>query len=396
MLSKKALNIKPSPTMAIDGKAKEMKSQGLDVIGFGAGEPDFDTPLHIREAAIDAINNGHTRYTAAAGTVELKEAICSKFKRENGLTYTPAQIVVSNGAKHSLDNVFCALLDPGDEVLIPAPFWVSYPEMVKLNDGIPVILETNEENRFKVELEMLKKACSPKTKALVLNNPSNPTGQLYPAEDLKEIGEFCVANNIFIISDEVYEKLVYRGNSCVSIATFSEAIKEQTIVVNAVSKTYAMTGWRIGYTASGPEIAAAMAAIQSQTTSNPNAIAQKAAEQALSGPQDSVAEMLKAFDERRLFMYEKINSIEGLSALEPLGAFYLFANMSGTVGKKFEGKEIKNSDDFASLLLESKLVALVPGTGFGAPMHIRLSFATSLNNIKEGLDRVNAFVEELA
>ena len=395
MLSKKALNIKPSPTMAIDGKAKEMKSQGLDVIGFGAGEPDFDTPLHIREAAIEAINNGHTRYTAAAGTVELKEAICSKFKRENGLHYTPAQIVVSNGAKHSLDNVFCALLDPGDEVLIPAPFWVSYPEMVKLNDGIPVILETKEDNRFKVELELLKKACSPRTKALVLNNPSNPTGQLYPSEDLRAIGEFCAENNIYVISDEVYEKLVYGGNSCVSIATFSEAIKDQTIVVNAVSKTYAMTGWRIGYTASGPEIAAAMAAIQSQTTSNPNAIAQKAAQQALSGPQDSVAEMLKAFDERRLFMYEKINSIEGLSALEPLGAFYLFANMSGTVGKKFKGKEINDSDDFASMLLESKLVALVPGTGFGAPMHVRLSFATSLDNIKEGLDRVSAFVEEL-
>ena len=395
MLSKKALSISPSPTMAIDSKAKEMKSQGIDVIGFGAGEPDFDTPAHIRDAAINAINEGHTRYTPAAGTPELKEAICRKLKRDNNLEYSPAQVVVSNGAKHSLSNAFTAILNPGDEVLIPIPFWVSYPEMVKLSDGIPVPVETDEKNSFIVTPEDLEKAHSKKTRALVLNSPSNPTGQICSEKQLKAVADFCLDKEIFIISDEIYENLVYGSRKHYSIAAFNEKVKDLTILVNGVSKSYAMTGWRIGYTASSAELAKVMANVQSHTASNPNTIAQKASLAALEGPQNCVEEMRLAFDERRRYMYKKVMEIPLLDALEPEGTFYMFVSMAGAIGKKANGIIINSSDDFAALLLEKQKVAVVPGTGFGAPEYMRLSFATSMENIIEGLKRISAFIEEL-
>ncbi len=395
MLSKKALGINPSPTMAIDSKAKDMKSRGIDVIGFGAGEPDFDTPLHIREAAIKAINEGHTRYTPAAGTPELKEAIAVKLKAENGLEYNPAQIVVSNGAKHALSNVFTALLNPGDEVMIPVPYWVTYPELISLNDGTPVPIETSEDNQFKVSPAELDKAFNSKCKALVLNSPCNPTGQIYSKEELKVIADFCCERNIYIISDEIYEHLIYGSYSHTSIASFSEKAKDLTIVVNGVSKSYAMTGWRIGYAASAPGLAKVMAGIQSHTASNPNSIAQKAALAGLRGPQDCVEEMRVAFDERRRYMYDQIKAVPFLDALEPQGTFYMFVSVAETIGKSFKGQKVYGSDDFAGLLLESRKVAVVPGAGFGAPGYVRLSFATSMDNIVEGLNRIGAFIGDL-
>jgi len=395
MLSKKALAISPSPTMAIDSKAKEMQSQGIDVIGFGAGEPDFDTPALIRDEAIKAINEGHTRYTPAAGTLELREAICNKLLADNSLSYKPNQIVVSNGAKHSLNNVLAALLNPGDEVLIPAPFWVSYPEMVRLNDGVPVVVETELANNLKATVKDLQKSLSSKSKALILNSPSNPTGQVYSKEELKAIADFCTSNQIYVIADEIYEKLIYGQEEHVSIASFNEKIKELTIVVNGVSKSYAMTGWRIGYTASSAEIATVMANLQSHTASNPNSIAQKATVAALKGPQDSVEEMHRAFDERRRYIFERINSLPYLKALEPHGAFYIFVSTAAAIGKSYRNSELKSSDDFSALLLENHKVAVVPGTGFGAPDYVRLSFATSMEKIVEGLNRIEAFINEI-
>ncbi len=395
MLSEKALAISPSPTMAIDSKAKEMQSQGIDVIGFGAGEPDFDTPAFIRDEAIKAINEGHTRYTPAAGTLELREAICNKLLTDNDLSYKPSQIVVSNGAKHSINNVLAALLNPGDEVLIPAPFWVSYPEMVRLNDGVPVVVETELANNLKATIKDLQKVLSSKSKVLILNSPSNPTGQVYSKEELKAIADFCTANKIYVISDEIYEKLIYGQEEQVSIASFNEQIKALTIVVNGVSKSYAMTGWRIGYSASSVEIATVMANIQSHTASNPNSIAQKATVAALKGPQDSIKEMHRAFDERRRYIFKRINSLPFLKALEPQGAFYLFVSTAATIGKSYRNCKLNSSDDFSALLLENQKVAVVPGTGFGAPDYMRLSFATSMEKIVEGLNRIEAFVNEI-
>ncbi len=395
MLSKKALSIKPSPTTAVDSRAKEMKSQGIDVIGLGSGEPDFDTPFHILEAAVTALNEGHTRYTTASGNQELKEAICKKFKADNGLEYSPPQIVISNGAKQSIDNTLAALLNPGDEVMIPAPYWVSYPEMVKLNDGIPVPVRSSEDNLFKVTPADLDRALTDKTRVLIINSPVNPTGQVYSEEELKAIADFCCERNIYMISDEIYEKLIYSGCPHVSIASFNKRAKELTVVVNGASKSYAMTGWRVGYTASAPEIASVMAAVQSHTTGNVNSIAQKAALAALQGPQECVEKMRLAFDERRRYIYKNINKIAPLRALEPMGTFYIFTDLAGVVGMSFSGQKISGSDSFAKLLLESKQVAVVPGTGFGAPNHIRLSFATTLDGISEGLKRIEAFIGEL-
>ncbi|MGM0652465.1 MAG: pyridoxal phosphate-dependent aminotransferase [Bacillota bacterium] len=395
MLSKKALSINPSPTLAIDSKAKEMKNKGLDVIGFGAGEPDFDTPEHIREAAKKAIDEGHTRYTPAAGTPELKEAVAAKLKRENGLNYEPNQIVISNGAKHSLSNIFTALLNPGDKVMIPVPYWVTYPELISLYGGIPVALETSERNDFKATVEDLTNGFDDKIKALVLNSPCNPTGQIYSEEELRQLADFCCENDIYIISDEIYEHLIYGDHRQTSTASFSQKAKEMTIIVNGVSKSYAMTGWRIGFTASSPDITKVMSSIQSHTASNPNAIAQKAAVAALNGPQECVEEMRIAFDERRKYMYEQVTAIPYLHALEPQGTFYVFVSVKETFGKTFNGTDINSSDVFASLLLENQKVAVVPGTGFGAADYIRLSFATSMDNIVEGLKRIGSFVGDL-
>lgn len=393
-LSIKSLSISPSSTLAIDAKAKKMKEDGIDIIGFGAGEPDFDTPEHIKAAAIKAINDGFTKYTPASGTLELKKAICNKFMKDNQLEYKPSNIVISNGAKHSLVNAFQAILNPGDEVIIPAPFWVSYPEMVKIADGFPVILSSTEEEGFKINIKRLENAITPKTKAIVINSPSNPTGMIYSEDELRAIAELAVSREIYIISDEIYEKLIYDGYKHTSIATFNEKIKDLTIIVNGVSKSYSMTGWRIGYTASNEKIAKIMGNVQSHATSNPNSIAQKAALAALEGPDDIIDEMKAEFIKRRDYMVDRINSIKGLSCIKPSGAFYVMMNISKLIGTEIEGVKIGGSDDFANLLLEKANVALVPGSGFGTDIHVRLSYATSLENIKEGLNRIEKFLNK--
>lgn len=394
-LSKKYSEISPSPTLSIDAKFKAMKAEGIDVVGFGAGEPDFDTPAHIKAAAIKAIEEGETKYTPASGTLALKKAICNKLQSENGLTYEPAQIVVSNGAKHSLTNVFGAILNPGDEVIIPAPFWVSYPEMVKLADGVPCVLETKEENGFKFTAEELDSAITPKTKALVLNSPSNPTGMVYTREELSAIADVIVKRDIFVVSDEIYEHLIYEGER-VSIASFNEEIKKRTIIVNGLSKTFAMTGWRIGYTASELPIAKLMSSVQSHATSNPNSIAQAASVAALEGGLDFVCEMKAEYKRRRDFMVSRINSIPGLSCKKPAGAFYVMMNMKELIGKKCDGVVIDSAATFAELFLEKALVAVVPGEGFVADGYVRWSYATNMDNIKKGLDRLEEFVKSLA
>lgn len=390
--SEKFLSINPSATLAIDSKFKQMKADGLDVVGFGAGEPDFPTPKHIKDAAIKAINDDFTKYTPASGTLDLKKAVCKKFKDDNGLSYEPSQIVISNGAKHSLVNAFGAILNPGDEVIIPAPFWVSYPEMVKFCDGVPVVINTTEENNFKFTAADFEAAITDKTKAIVLNSPSNPTGMLYTEEELRAIADVALKHNIYVISDEIYEKLLYDNHSHVSIASFGDDIKELTIIVNGVSKTYAMTGWRIGYTASSEKIAKLMSNVQSHTTSNPNSIAQAAATAALLGPTEELEVMKKAFDERRKYMVERINSIPGVSCSMPMGAFYVMMNIKELIGKEIAGVKINSADDFANAFLEKSLVAVVPGTGFAAPHYVRWSYATSMENIKEGLNRLEKFL----
>ncbi len=393
-ISNKFKAISPSPTLLIDSKFKQMKAEGMNVVGFGAGEPDFDTPQHIKEAAIRAINEGFTKYTPASGTLELKKAICEKFLNDNGLSYLPENIVVSNGAKHSLINTFGAILNPGDEVIIPAPYWVSYPEMVKYCDGVPVVLYTKEENGFKFSAEDFRASITDKTRAIVLNSPSNPTGMVYTREELEAIAEVAVENNIYVVSDEIYEYLVYDGAEHVSIASLGDKIKDLTIIINGVSKTYAMTGWRIGYTASNAAIAKAMSNVQSHTTSNPNSIAQAATVAALKGPKDELKTMIKAFDERRKYMADRINSIDGVSCLTPKGAFYVMMNISALKGKKIAGRVIETADDFAGVFLDEELVAVVPGNGFDAPDYVRWSYATSLDNIKEGIDRLERLLKK--
>lgn len=394
-LSHKALRISPSPTLTIDARAKRLKSEGVDVIAFGAGEPDFDTPQHIKEAAMTAIREGFTRYTPSGGIPELKEAVCEKLQRDNGLQYHPAQIVVSNGAKQSLANIFTAMLDAGDEVLIPAPYWVSYPELVKLADGIPVSVKTEERDGYKLTVPLLNKYLTPRTKAVVVNSPSNPTGRVADREELIAVATVALENDLWVISDEIYEKLIYGDAVHTSIASLDGEIKKRTVVVNGVSKAYAMTGWRIGYTASEPELAAAMDSIQSHVTSNPNSIAQKAALAALRGPQNGVAEMCRVFAERRAYALERIDKMPLLSCSAPQGAFYLFVDAGQACGLSFRGTVINNADDLAAMLLEHYRVAVVPGRGFGAPECLRLSYATSLENIGSGLDRLEAFLHEI-
>jgi len=396
-LSLKAVGIRPSSTVAITAKAAELKSEGKDVVSFSAGEPDFDTPEHIRQAGIDAINNGDTRYTAAAGTTELKKAVCKKMLDDNGLVYAPNQIVISNGAKHSLANTFWAMLNDGDEVIIPAPYWLSYSAMVEIAGGKPVLIYTKKENNFMPTKEELESAYTEKTKAFVLTSPSNPTGAIASFEDLKIIADFAVEKDIFVIADEIYEKLIYNPNKKhISIASLSKEIFDRAIIINGVSKSYAMTGWRIGYTAAPEAIAKVMSSIQSHTASNPNSIAQKAALAALLGPQDCVEEMRVEFGKRCDYIFEREEKIPYISAIKPEGAFYLFVDVSGTYGKKYKDKTITSAADFASIVLEHKMVALVPCADFGMSECIRLSYACSMENIKEGMDRIEAFVNELA
>lgn len=388
VLSQRAKAIKPSPTLAIDAKAKALKAQGVDVIGFGVGEPDFDTPQNIKEAGIKAIEKGFTKYCPVGGTDDLKDAIIEKLKKDNGLSYERGEIIVSCGAKHSLYNIAMAVLEKGDEVIIPAPYWVSYPDIVSLADAVPVIVNTSEKNGFKMTAEEFKKALTPRTKAVVINSPSNPTGSSYSRKELEGMAEVAVKNKVLIISDDIYEKLVYDGFEFVSIASLGKELKDLTIVVNGVSKAYAMTGWRIGYAGGPKEIVTAMTNIQSQSTSNPASIAMKASAEALKGPQDAVNAMVREFDRRRVYMVERLNSIKGITCLRPNGAFYAFPNISGLLGKSFNGRALKDSSDVASLLLEEVRVALVPGSAFGAEGYLRLSYATSMENIKEGIDRI--------
>lgn len=393
-ISEKAKRVKPSSTLAIDSKFKAMKAEGIDAVGFGTGEPDFDTPDDIKAAAVDALNRGITKYTPASGTLDLKKAVCRKLLRDNGLTYQPSDIVISNGAKHSLTNIFTAICNPGDEVIIPAPFWVSYPEMVALADGESVILNTTEENEFKISAADFENAITDKTRAIIINSPSNPTGSVYTEEELRAIAEVAVKHNIYVISDEVYEHLVYDGDKHISIASFGEDIKKLTIVVNAMSKTYAMTGWRIGYTACEKELATVMANIQSHATSNPNSFAQAASSVALDGSLDCVNMMKAEFKKRRDYMFERINSIEGVSCIKPRGAFYIMMNIDKIIGRTLYGKKINGSDDFAELFLEKALVAIVPCSGFGADNYLRWSYATSMESIRTGLDRLEKFIVE--
>ncbi len=387
MLSERAKKIKPSPTLAIDSKAKALKASGYDVVNFGVGEPDFDTPDNIKEAAIRALRDGFTKYTPVGGIDPLKNAVIEKFKKDNSLDYSREEIIVSCGAKHSLYNIAQALYRPGDEVLIPSPYWVSYPDQVVLNDAVPVIVKTYESDAFMLKPEALEAHITKKTRAVILNSPSNPTGLTYDRKNLEGIAEVALRHNLFVISDEIYEKLVYDGVEHVSIASLGNEIKKRTIVVNGLSKSHAMTGWRVGFAAGPKDIIKAMTNIQSQSTSNPNSIAQKAAVEALTGPQDFIDMMRKEFDARRKFLVSELNSIPGVKCITPTGAFYAFPNVSGLYGRA-DGKPVSNSSDLALYLLEQANVALVPGEAFGDDNHIRLSYATSMENLRKGVERI--------
>ncbi len=396
MLSERAKRIKPSPTLSIDAKAKAMKASGIDIVSFGVGEPDFDTPENIKEAAIKAIKEGFTKYTPVGGIDPLKDAIIEKFNKDNNLNYTREEIIVSCGAKHSLYNIAQALLNPGDEVLIPSPYWVSYPDQVLLNDAIPVFVKTYESDSFMLRPEAIESSITKKTKALILNSPSNPTGLTYDRKTLEKIAEVVLRYGIFVISDEIYEKLTYDGFKHVSIASFDNEIKAKTTVVNGLSKAYAMTGWRIGYAAGPKELIKAMTNIQSQSTSNPTSIAQKAAVEALRGPQDFITVMLAEFDKRRRFLINELNSVPGMSCLAPTGAFYAFPNTSKLYGKSAGERTISSSSDLALYLLEEANVALVHGDAFGDDDYVRLSYATSIEEIKKGVDRIREAVSRLS
>ena len=394
-LSNKAQAVKPSSTLAITAKAKELMSKGIDVVGFGAGEPDFNTPDNICDAAIKAIHDGFTKYTPAEGTLELRKADCDKFLSFNKISYEPSQIVVSNGGKHSLSNIFEAICNPGDEVIILAPYWLSYPEIVKLADGVPVFVRGEKSNQYKVTAAQIEAACTDRTKALILNSPSNPSGMIYTREELKAIAEVAVRKDFYVVSDEMYEHLIYEGEA-VSIASLGEEIYKRTITCSGVAKSYSMTGWRIGFTGSSKEIAKLMASVQSHQTSNPNSIAQKAALEAITGPQESVYKMHAEFKKRRDFMVERIGEIKNISALTPQGAFYMFVDISQLLDKEYNGEKIGDVDKLAKILIEDYNVAVIPCADFGFADHIRLSYAISMEQIKKGLDRIEELVEKLA
>jgi aspartate aminotransferase len=386
-ISQTAASLSPSLTLAVDSKAKQMKAEGQDVVGFGAGEPDFDTPDHIKMAAIKALAEGFTKYTPSSGIPELRQAIVAKFKRENGLTYKPSQVIVSCGGKHSCFNVIIATCQPGDEVVIPAPYWLSYPEMVKLAGATPVIVTTTDKTEFKVTPDQLRAAITPKTRLFVLNSPSNPTGSVYTPEEVKALGDVCVEKGVLIMSDEIYEHLLYDGAKVRSVATFSQAHFEHTIIVHGFAKAWSMTGWRLGFLAAPEPIAKAIDAVQSHSTSNPTSFAQKGAVAALNGPQDHLPKWLAEYNRRRTYAWQKLNSIPGISCVNAKGAFYLFPNIA-KLGLK--------SAEFCARLLEQEKVAAVPGIAFGADEYIRLSYATSMASIEKGLDRIEKFARSLA
>ena len=372
-----------------------MRAQGVDVIGFGAGEPDFDTPAHIKEAAVRSLSAGFTKYTAVGGIDALKDAIIAKLKRDNAIEYSRSQILVSCGAKHSLYNLAVALFEEGDEVIIPAPYWVTYPDQVLLCDAVPVVVRTTEETGFKATVDQLRAAITPNTKALMLNSPSNPTGATYDRRELQAIAALAVERGIYVISDEIYEKLVYDGYEHVSIASLGPEIKERTVVINGFSKSHAMTGWRLGY-AAGPEgIISAMNKVQSQSTSNPTSFAQEAAVVAYNGSQECVTQMVQEFDRRRRFIVDRLNAMEGVRCFKPQGAFYVFPNVSALYGRRYKDRAIANSTDLASFLLDEVKVAVVAGVGFGADDYVRLSYATSMANIEKGMDRIEKAISML-
>ena len=387
-ISQRARNLVPSATLAIGAKARQMQADGIDVIGFAQGEPDFDTPDHIKEAAIQAARDGFTKYTATGGINELKDAVAAKLKRDNGLTYARNQVLVSCGGKHSLYNVFQALLDPGDEVIIPAPYWVSFPEQVKLCDATPVIVQTKESQGFRLNREILEPAVTPRTKIVVLNSPSNPTGAALSRTELEGVAALAVQRGLCIVSDETYEALVYDGFQHVSIASLSAAVYARTIVVNSLSKAYAMTGWRLGYAAGPAEIIKAMDGLQGQMTSNPTSFAQRGAVVALIGPQEPTHRMREEFAKRRRYIVDRLNDMPGIRCHSPEGAFYVFPNIARLYGKRYQGKPITNSTEFSAFLLDAARIAVVPGVEFGNDNHIRISYATSMANIEKGMDRM--------
>jgi len=395
MLAERARRLVPSPTLAITAKARALRARGIDVISFGAGEPDFDTPERIKAAAVRALREGQTKYTDAAGIAELRAAVCHKLRRDNGLEYEPGQVVISCGAKHALYNLSAVLFEAGDEVLIPSPYWVSYPEQVRLVDAMPVPVPTDEARGFALDAERLRAAVTPRTRAVILNSPNNPTGAVFAREALEAVAVLALERGLWVISDECYEALAYEGRVPSAAALGPEA-RARTVVVNTCSKAYAMTGWRIGYAAGPAEIIRAMADFQSQCTSNPSSIAQWAAVEALTGPQDEVAKMVGEFDRRRRAIVEGLNRIPGVSCAMPQGAFYVFPEVSGLFGRRWGDRALGGSADVAAFLLEEARVAVVPGLDFGSDRHIRLSYATGLEAIQEGLARMAAAVERLA
>lgn len=392
-ISNIAKGIAPSATVAVDSLAKQMKADGIDVIGFGAGEPDFPTPDRIKAAAFKAIEDNQTKYTPAAGIMPLRKAICEWIKREYGVIYQPSQICVSSGAKHNVFVALQAICNPGDEVVLPAPYWVTYEESIKMAAAVPVIVTTSEETRFKMTAEMLEGAITPNTKAVILTNPSNPTGMLYSRQELESLAEVILRHDIYVISDEIYDKLIYCGEfTC--FASLSQELKDRTITINGASKAFAMTGWRIGFAAANDEIAKAMANYLSHSTGNPSSISQYAALEAYTADEDLISQMLLAYTRRRKYFLERIAKLKDVSCLEPDGAFYIFMNIKKLLGKTIQGVQINSSDDFAKALLEKGLVAVVPGEAFGAPGYVRWSYATSMDNIREGLDRLEKFLSE--
>jgi len=395
MLSKRIKNMKPSATLGITAKVAELKKQGIDVIAFNVGEPDFDTPEHVGEAAKKAIDEGFTRYTPVSGILELKEAICKKLKDDNDLEYASNQITVSTGAKQALVNVLLTICNPGDEVILPIPCWVSYIEMIKLAESIPVLVPTEEEKGFQLDVVKVKEAITDKTRAIILNFPNNPTGAVYSEDILRKIGELAVKYDFYIISDEIYEKLIYDGEKHISIASLSEEIKEKTIVINGLSKAYAMTGWRLGYAAGPEKIIKGMNSLQGHMTSNANSITQKAAIAALTGPQDVVEQMRRQFDIRRKYLVDRLKHMDNIECAEPKGAFYVMPNITKFFGKEYKGKVVEDSSDFAGFLLEEAHIAVVPGAAFEAPGNIRIAYSNSLENIREGMDRMEKALELL-
>jgi len=395
IFSSKILNISPAATIVVADKANELKSKGIDVISFATGEPDFDTPQNIKDSANRAMKEGFTKYTTVSGIKELKKAICKKFKRENYIEYEPSNILVSNGAKQALYNAFLTICDQGDEVLLPTPCYVSFKEQIKLAGAEPVFVPTEEENNFRLTLNGIKRKFNKKTKALLINSPNNPSGSICRKEDLEQIANFVIENELWVITDEIYENLLYDNNEHISIASINENIQKRTITVNGVSKTYAMTGWRLGYAAAPKEIISAMAKLQGHVTGNVNSIAQRAAIEALDGPQEVIETMRNEYNKRRDYMVNELNSMKGIYCNKPDGAFYTFPNISKVYGTKYKDKEIKNEADFVNYILDEAHVAIVPGKAFEYPDHIRLSFALSMESIKKGIERIKKAVNNL-